>query len=458
VSVPLSPASLWGPGGREGAESMRAAAEFLDAHEPDELLERVGREIEEVPPLRPVDKSALQDSFGGAQSDPCDDLLAGRGMFYITERRRLRLDCTSGHYQMLLGYNPPELWEAIAAGVKAGIVWDNHANVPQWPVKRLAGRLVEAGNAPGADDPLDTVLLGCCTGSVACEAALKMQLACFRRARGEEAVPSVIVLEGNYHGTDVVCQYLRGMWRRYVRDLEVVAVEPNDAGQLEQAFRRLGGRVAAFWAEPVMMNREAIALEAAYLQLARRLCDEFGAVLCLDEIQTGFWGPEVFAYRSLGVHPDMVVVGKGMTAGFHPLAAVLYKSRYDVLDQYDAINTNGSAPLAAYVGLCVMELVGRRSGRTAAVGDRFMAGLGGLVEAFPELLEGVRGRRHLAGLKFRRVQDALDFHRRAVAAGLWVRVHAYHAGHSTLLMKLPLVAEEQVVDFVVGRFAELLRE
>lgn len=452
-----SPDSLLGPDGAAILAGMRAGLEFLDSRDTGQLLGHVGRRIDALPPLAPVDKAALQDSYGGKQTQACDDLLVGRGLFYITEQRRLFLDCTSGHYQMLWGYNPPQLCAAISQAVDAGVVWDNHANIPQTPVKRLAHRLVECGNAPGEADPMDTVLLGCCTGSVACEAALKMQLVCFERARGGKLVPVVVVLEGNYHGTDMIPQYMRGMWRRYVTDLEVATVQANDPDELREVFRRFGGRVAAFWAEPIMMNREAIPLEAPYLQRARELCDEAGAIMCLDEIQTGFWQPEIFAYPSMGVAPDMVIAGKGMTAGFHPLAAVLYKGRYDVLDQYDAINTNGSASLASYVGLCVMDMVAGQAGRVAAVGDRFMKGLSSLGEQFGDVVEGARGRRHLAGLKFRRVEDALDFHRRAVQAGLWVRVHAYHEGHSTVLMKLGLPADEQIVDFVVETYRSLLK-
>jgi len=450
-------ASLLGPDGGQTLASMRAGLAFLTGRPTDQLLARVGQRIEEIPPLTPVDKTALQDSYGGSQTAACDDLLVGRGLFYLTEQRRLCLDCTSGHYQMLWGYNPPQLCAAINEAVAAGVVWDNHANIPQTPVKRLAHRLVEAANPPGQQDPIDTVLLGCCTGSVACEAALKMQLVCFERARRSRSKPVVVVLDGNYHGTDMVPQYMRGMWRGYVKGLEVATVQPNEADELKAVFRRRGRRVAAFWAEPIMMNREAIPLQPSYLQLARRLCDEAGAIMCFDEIQTGFWQPEIFAYRAMGFVPDMVIAGKGMTAGFHPLAAVLYKSRYDVLDQYDAINTNGSAPLASYVGLCVMDMVAGQGERLAAVGDRFLGRLSELAEEFGEVVQDARGKRHLAGLKFRRVEDALDFHRRAVEAGLWVRVHAYHAGHSTILTKLSLAADEQIVDFIVEKFRSLLR-
>jgi acetylornithine/succinyldiaminopimelate/putrescine aminotransferase len=94
--------------------------------------------------------------------------------------------------------------------------------------------------------------------------------------------------------------------------------------------------------------------------------------------------------------------------------------------------------------------------RIRALGERIMAGLGGLVAEFPDRLQSVQGRGYLAGLKFRRVQEALDFHQGLLEAGLWTRAHAYHAGHSTVLTKLGLLADEAVVDFMIGKFRDAL--
>ncbi len=441
------------------AEAMAFAREFLAVSDTQRLLEQVGRRLEGFPPCDPVDKSALPASYGGDQEGPCDDLLVGRGMFYVTEQGGLYLDCTSGHYQMLFGYSDPGLCAAVTEAVAAGVVWDNHCNIPQMPVKALARRLVSLANDGDAPDPLDKVHLGCCTGSVACAAALKIQLICYERRAGDGADPPVIVvLDGNYHGTDMMAQHLRGMWKKYVRNMRVVAVQPNDPDELADVFGRYGTRVAGFWAEPIMMNREAIVVRADYLHQARQLCDQVGALMCIDEIQTGFWSPRVFAFREQGLTPDLVVAGKGMTAGFHPQAALLFKGRFDVLETYDAISTNGSAPLPCFVALCCLDRIAAGADRISAVGDRFEKGMHGLAAEFADRLVDARGRRHMMGLKFRRVEDALGFHRRAVAAGLWVRAHAYHAGHSTVLTKLPLVADEAIVDFILAKFRGLLSE
>jgi acetylornithine/succinyldiaminopimelate/putrescine aminotransferase len=80
------------------------------------------------------------------------------------------------------------------------------------------------------------------------------------------------------------------------------------------------------------------------------------------------------------------------------------------------------------------------------------------VAEFPEPLEAAHGRGHLAGLKFRTVAAATAFHRRLLEAGLWTRVHAYHAGHRTLLTKLGLLADDTVLDFILTTFRRFLQD
>lgn len=444
-------AALLGPHGRQIVTAMETGARFLESSTQAELVDRVGSVINEIPRTTTIDKSALPDSYGGSQTGPSDDFLVGRGLFYLGEQRRLFLDCTAGHYQMLWGYNHPELSEATREATQSGIIWDNHSNIPQAPLKQLAHRLVALANAPGETDPLDKIHLGLCTGSVACATALKIQLKVFEKNHGANAVPVIVTIEGNYHGSDMLPQFMRGMWPGLVQRCEVARVEPNDPDALKAAFKKHGDRVAGFWAEPVLMNREAIAIDASYLQLARECCDASGALMCIDEIQTGFWRPEIFDFRALGIRPDLVILGKGMTAGFHPLSGVLFKRRHDVLEQYDAISTNGSAALPAFVTLCSLKLIEESAPRLRQVVDRIQKGFAALAAEFPAQLESARGRGYLAGLKFKNVDKAKAFQQKLLAEGLWTRVHAYHERHRTILTKLGLLADAPIVDFVLSR-------
>lgn len=440
--------------GQRAVDAVAKARDFLRERDTATLLGLVGQTFPGLAlPGPEADKARFPLSYGGGK--PCgDDLLAGKGMFYVTESGKLMLDCTAGHYQMTWGYDHPELVAVAEDGMRRGIVWDNHSNIPSLPVKQLANELVELAG----DSGLDRALVGVCTGSVACGAALKIMLARYfaDAERCGLGPPVVIALEGNYHGTDVAAQSLRGMWPGLVAGMEAVRIEPNDDSALAEAFEKHGRRVAGFWAEPVMMNREAIAVNPAYLQKARALCSQCDALLAMDEIQTCFWYPEQLMFRRLGFDPDLVVVGKGMTAGFHPLSALLFRSDLDILEQYDAISTNGNASLAALVGLANLRLIERDAERIERQGARYHAGLEEVAAEHPDLIEGVNGDGFLSGMKFRDREDALGFHKAAVARGLWLRAHAYHPGHRTVLSKFALTVDDQTSIHVLNRMRELL--
>ncbi|HOS91726.1 MAG TPA: aminotransferase class III-fold pyridoxal phosphate-dependent enzyme [Armatimonadota bacterium] len=459
---------LLGPNGREVFRAIAAAGEYLMSRTPSELLEHVGRTVDAVPAVTHLDKNVIQASYGGRRESIPNDMLSGRGLFFITEQRRLMLDCTAGHYQMTWGYRHPVLDAAVREALDAGIVPDDHSNIPGAPVKRLAYKLAELCNPddaglPQCDDSgvrdndasLNTVLLGIVTGSVACSTALKVMLARHRAQKGTR--PAIVTLEGNYHGTDMFAQRMRHMWADYFTDFDFVNVEPNDLAGLEDAFDGLGERVMGVMLEPVMMNREAILVEPDFAQRIRELCDRVDALMAVDEIQTGFWCPEVFHYKRWGVVPDFVICGKGMTAGVHPLSAVIFRRPLDILAQYDSISTNGGAPLAAHAALHSIALIEAEAERIDRVAQGMEAMMRGLVAQFPDVLKSYQGDGFLSGLKFHRVEHALEFHRRCIERGLWVRVHAYHEGHSTILTKFALLLDDPVIEFVRQAFAELLR-
>lgn len=458
--MPLDFEHLMGDYGECLGVALESGQQYLATSSRAALLRRVGSSIDEIPATTCPDKRWFQSSYGRSVTDRPDDLLVGDGLFYLTEQRKLYLDCTAGHYQMTWGYDHPELTDLLLEGIDRGVVWDNHSNIPSAPVKRLTEKLVEVCN-PGRDlddlqgdpDSLNTVLSGVATGTVACAAAMKMML----MHHSGDGDPVFVVLDGNYHGTDVFAQRLRGMWPEIFCNVEIVAIQPNDPDQLRATFAEHGENVAGYWAEPVMMNREAIVVDPEYLHLARELCDETGALMAIDEIQTGFWFPEIVYCARIDLEPDFIVLGKGMTAGFHPLSALVYRGKLDVLEQYDAISTNGNAALAALLALGCIELIEEHADEIEASGQAWHAALTDIAAEFSDTLVEARGIGHMSGLKFRDRDQCLSFHKQAVDAGLWLRAHAYHEGHSTVLTKFALPLDQQAIDWAADKLRELLK-
>jgi len=178
--------------------------------------------------------------------------------------------------------------------------------------------------------------------------------------------------------------------------------------------------------------------------------------MAIDEIQTGFWAPDIFMFKQYGITPDIVIVGKGMTAGLHPLSAIICRRPLDMLAHYDAISTNGNSALATYVALANLDLIENNAKKINITKEYYYKKLSELASDFPQRIVTVNGQGFLTGLKFYRREDALLFHKRCLSSGLWLRVHAYHPGHSTILCKFALTVTKEVVDAFCRQLRRLL--
>jgi len=463
------PISLEDVLGSRYVDAVKAASDFLAGTSPDDLRDMVGQKLEFIPDFERADKLAFVESY---RKPLQDDILAGFGIFKVTEGRLLQMDWTGGHYQLPLGYHFPELDRLLIQARELGIVDDTHNNTPGRAVKLLASELVKSANTFDGqvdDEKLRDILddddrlnrVTCVdTGTVAVGAGLKSILYQFRELY-EDCIPVFIVQANNYHGTNFFEQHLRGMWDWLFTNVIVEAVQPNDIDDLHETFRRYENgkkeKVAAMIMEPVLMNNRAIYLKPGYVARAKELCVQHDVILFMDEIQTCLWSPSILMANEYQGVADVISIGKGLTSGFSPLAYMICKPPLDNQSQYSTISTNGNADMAALAGLIVLEATRSNADHIETLGNYYFDELQKLQSLHSNKISEITGRRHLAGINIVNESLAAEFHRNCLAQGIFVRLQAYKEGASTIITKPAIVADADDVDFVVSIMNAVLK-
>ena len=162
---------------------------------------------------------------------------------------------------------------------------------------------------------------------------------------------------------------------------EFIQVPFNDLDAMEEALR--GDDVAAVIMETIPATYGFPLPEPGYLQAVKRLCERHGALYIADEVQTGLMRTgEMWAIAKVGIEPDIMVVGKGITGGMYPIACVVVSeecSPWLKEDGFGHISTFGGAELGCIVALKVLEICGRPEVRSMVhyIADRFRPGCAG---------------------------------------------------------------------------------
>jgi 4-aminobutyrate aminotransferase-like enzyme len=397
--------------------------------------------------------------------------LTGFGYFRIGEDGRLYLISKSEHYHASLGHSFPG-YKLLEVAKRLGIPNATHNNTRGLITRTLEQELTYAASAGGAK--LDRVL-NLETGSLAVEAAFKMILSRFYRSQEDSPepkykgqIPVFLVigndnggLQGNYHGTTILCQTLRGMWPEFAAILEragaivVKAVRPNNLDDVKQVFAQydLGKhKVAAFFHEIVMMNYGAKVLTPEFLGTVYEMCGKRDVATVDDEIQSCLWHPDLFMFKEWGLKPSFVAVGKGFPGGEYPASRILFKSEFDLLPQFGALVTNGQEELASLAYLVTMAWAKANSDATRRLGDYFEMRLRETAGRHKGLVASVDGSRHMLGIGFNDVAEAKAVATELNAGGLDISVQTYKADcPPSALLKLPLIMGKVAMDFVIER-------
>jgi acetylornithine aminotransferase len=326
--------------------------------------------------------AALQERFAAALMPnygvPPVAIARGQGSRVWDADGKEYLDLIAGIAVSALGHAHPALVAAVSAQV-AKVAHTSNLFLHE-PEVALAEKLLSLLRADGR------VFL-CNSGTEANEAAIKL----VRRIQGPGR-PVLVAAERSFHGRTLGSLALTG--KESIRTpfgpygFEVRFVPYGDADALRAAT---GADVAAVFLEPGLGESGVIPAPEGYLAAAREACDSAGALLVLDEIQSGIGRTGVwFAHQTAGVRPDVLTLAKGLGGGLPIGACIGLGTAGSGFSQGDHGSTFGGNPVACAAALAVLDTIERDGllANVTEVGEHLAAGLG---QVGHPLIAGVRG-------------------------------------------------------------------
>jgi ornithine--oxo-acid transaminase len=365
--------------------------------------------------------------------------VSARGSYLYDTDGRAYLDFHTGEGFASLGHNHPDVRGALQAALASDLV-----DGVQIHYSALAGLLAEAlsGLAPPG---LDAVFFTS-SGAEAVDSAMKF-------ARAATGRPRLLACEGGFHGVTLGPLSLVG--DEFFKDgfgplLPGCALVPfGDLAALEAALRTRD--VAAFIVEPIQGRTVRLAPDG-YLVAAQALCRRYGTLFVVDEIQTGLGrSGRTFALEAQPLDPDFVLVGKALSGGYMPVAAMLTRREIQAkaigtLERsYIHQSTFGRNRLSMAAGLATLRIIERDGLVThaARVGSVLMSGLSELQQRY-EVIREVRGAGLMIGIE-------LCAPRSRLGRMNWRLIHAASEGLFPQLIVIPMYRDHGVITMAAGK-------
>jgi 4-aminobutyrate aminotransferase/(S)-3-amino-2-methylpropionate transaminase len=377
------------------------------------------------------------------------------------------IDFTGGVGCLNVGHSHPRVVEAAQEQLERFSHTD-FTIVPYEVYVRLAERLSELVPIPSAKAAFFNA------GTEAIENAIKF-------ARAYTGRPAVIAFEGGFHGRTLLSLSLTSKTHPYKAGLGPFAPEvyrlpfPNSyrgpssdeaLAALERALitHVAAETVAAIVIEPVQGEGGFIVAPQEFMHGVRRICDEHGIVMVVDEVQTGFGRTgKLFAIEHYGIEPDLITVAKSIAMGI-PLSGVLGKP--EIMDAPGDSAVGGTYvgnPVAQAAALAVLDVIGEEDlcARASVIGDQLRERMERWQQTFPQIGD-VRGLGAMLAIEL--VEDPES---KAPAAELATDVTAEAAKRGLLLLKsgiysncirvlTPLTLSDAELDEALGVWEEAL--
>jgi acetylornithine/succinyldiaminopimelate/putrescine aminotransferase len=375
--------------------------------------------------------------------------IRGEGAYLFDDQGQRYLDCLGGYAVFAGGRNHPVIRDALTQAMNL-----NLPNLPGVGTFRVAGLLAQelVAIAPGEL----TKVFFASAGGEAVDSAIKFARAATGRNR-------VLYCSRAYHGLTMGALSANG--NHEFRDgfgpllQDTTELAFNDLTALERELAKKD--VAAFIVEPIQGKGVNLPHEG-YLRSASDLCKRHGALLVLDEIQTGLGRTgRMFASEHYGAgqswEPDILVIAKGLSGGYVPVSAVLMKDwihakTFSSMQDCSRIqNTFSMNDLAMVAGLATLHVLReeRLVEHAARVGEYLMNGLRQMVGRY-QMVKDVRGHGLMVAVEFARPQSL------TLKMG-WDLLHKLDESLFCQAVILPMMAEHRILTQVAGHRLDVIK-
>lgn len=330
----------------------------------------------------------LMNNYGSR--DLC--LVRGEGIYVYDDQGNRYLDLLSGLGVNNLGHCHPKVTRALHEQADRLLHVSNLYLIE--PQIKLARLLVE-------HSPADRVFF-CNSGAEAAEAAIKMarRHAHDRHGPGKE---TIVTLTNSFHGRTLGAMSATGQPKYHQGFQPIVqGFRYSPVNDLEALRQAVDETVCAVMLEPVQGEGGIFPCTVAFAQEARRLCDQYGALLIFDEVQCGLGrAGHLFASEDFGIEPDAITLAKSLAGGV-PIGAMLAKEEPSAaLTAGTHASTFGGNPLASAAGVAAFSTIvdEKLPQRSKEIGAAFFSRLLELQSRFSVIRE-VRGCGLMIGMEF----------------------------------------------------------